>query len=74
MEVQKVVLKVISSEGDTEITLPVDLAIAKAKQLCAQESKWLYLDGEFVNPNNIVKQNFIDAEERLLANQLTGGQ
>jgi hypothetical protein len=68
---------VTSYEGDTEFSMLPKQAVAKIKQLEAQEQKWLFINGEHKNASLITEKDLIEAKEEkyeiYLMDALAGG-
>ncbi len=43
------------------------------KDKCASKGKWAYLDGDYINPDDVDEKALVIAKEIMLANTLVGG-
>lgn len=71
---KKIKIKVVSMNGHDEFLLVPDEAVKFIKDKCAEEGKWAYVDGDFVNTDTLTSADLEDAEEVMLANMLAGGE
>ncbi len=64
---------IISSEGHKEFRIPVAEATDFIKDQCENKGKWVYLDGDYINPDAIDERALVAVKEIMLANALVGG-
>lgn len=69
----KVIVKVMSLDGHTELSLTPEEAIEKIKSLYNDEKKWVYLDNDIVNPTRVTKEMLLNAGTILASNAVAGG-
>lgn len=65
--------RVVSPNGDDEYTLDHCTALANIRTLVKDESKWLYIDNDFKNPETLTTRDLDQAEDIILTNALGGG-
>lgn len=70
---KKVTVKIVSAKGHDEFTDLPQIALDKIRAEAADSKKWVYLDGNQVNPNEIGIDDLLGAEDIMLTNALQGG-
>lgn len=73
MKEKLVKFNVISTSGDDEFTLAPREALDKIRSLQKSKGKWLYLDGEYTNADQITEAELVTAETVTMTNALAGG-
>ena len=71
---KKVEFKVTSYEGDTAYSLLPKPALAKIRQLEAEEEKWVFVDGEIKNTELLTEKDLLGASDITLTNAIAGGE
>jgi len=72
-EKETVHFRVVSPKGDDEYTLDHNTALTNIRALVRDESKWLYIDNDFKNPETLTTRDLDQAEDIILTNALAGG-
>jgi len=70
---RKVKVRVISSRGHDEWEEVPEIALSRIQSEAANSKKWVYIDGQQQNPNNLTVEKLLDAEYVILTNALVGG-
>jgi len=73
-EKKEIVFRVVSPNGDDEYALDHTAALTSIRSLVRDESKWLYIDNDFKNPESLTTRDLDQAEDIILTNALGGGQ
>jgi len=68
-----ITFNVVSVNGDDEFSLVPDAALARIRELVTKESKWAFVDGAFVDVDQISENDLIDADHIMLTNAVGGG-
>jgi hypothetical protein len=71
---KEIFFRVVSPNGDDEYTLDHATALTNIRGLVKDESKWLYIDNDFKNPESLTTRDLDQAEDIILTNALAGGQ
>lgn len=64
---------IVSINCHEELHLPISKAVDFIKDQCANRHKWVYLDGDYANPDSINERNLQNAEKIILTDVLAGG-
>jgi hypothetical protein len=72
-EKKEVAFRVVSPNGDDQYSLPHTEALTNIRSLVKDESKWLYIDNSFMDPDTITTRDLDNAEDIILTNALAGG-
>ena len=70
---KEVHFRVVSPNGDDEYTLDHSTALQNIRAFVKDESKWLYIDNDFKNPETLTTRDLDQAEDIILTNALAGG-
>ena len=72
-EKKEIHFRVVSPNGDDEYHQDHLTALNNIRTLVKDESKWLYIDGDFKNPETLTTRDLDLAEDIILTNALAGG-
>ncbi|KYK22732.1 hypothetical protein AYK24_00460 [Thermoplasmatales archaeon SG8-52-4] len=72
-EKENIHFRVVSPNGDDEYQLDHLTALNNIRTLVKDEAKWLYIDGDFKNPEMLTTRDLDLAEDIILTNALAGG-
>ena len=74
MEIKKINVKIVSSKGHDEKELDIHSARDFIVSTAREKSKWIYVDGQHVSPEDITIDMLAVAQDITLTNALTGGR
>jgi len=66
-------IKEVSSAGHDEWDIDPKEAVDFLNKKCSN-GKWLFIDGEFISPEEICLDDLVEASDIVLTNELVGGQ
>jgi nitrous oxide reductase len=72
-EKKEIYYRVISPNGDDEYTFDHSTALQNIRALVKDDSKWLYINNDFKNPETLTTRDLDQAEDIILTNALAGG-
>ncbi len=72
-QTQKITVECISSSEHTEIHFTPEEAIEFLITQYKNNYKWVFIDGEYVNPDEISLEDIIKAKDIIITNSLMGG-
>ncbi len=72
-EKKEITYRVVSPNGHDEYTFDHSLALTNIRALVKDESKWLYIDNDYVNPETLTTRDLDQAEDIILTNAVAGG-
>lgn len=72
-ELTLVTLKIVSTKGHDKKECSATDAIDVIKEQCAKHSKWVYVDGQHKNPDDLTIDQLVLADDITLTNALVGG-
>jgi len=74
MQEKMIHVKIVSDEGHTDLALSSQSAVSTIADKCANEAKWLYIDGVHVGDlSGLTINRLEEAEDITMTNQLGGG-
>ena len=72
-EKKEITYRVVSPNGHDERTFDHSTALANIRVLVKDESKWLYIDNNYTNPETLTTRDLDQAEDIILTNAVAGG-
>lgn len=73
MKDRQVHVNIISSAGHTEYTGTAPNALNEIRGYVKEGNKWVYIDGNYTNPDTLTEDDLLNAEDITLTNALAGG-
>ena len=73
MALTEITVKIVSTRGHDEETMPAASALEFIQAQCRDAGKWCFLGTNHVDPNDITIDDLVHAEGITLTNMLVGG-